>query len=279
MLRKLLTEPLLHFLLLGLGLFLLYEAVSPDRNAERQIVVAVATVNQLSEQFRSVWLRTPEPAELEVMIENYIREEVLYREGMALGLDQGDAVIRSHVLQKLEVLGEETGSLSAPTDAQLQEHLQQNSARYAQPSTLGLQQVLFDPVRQGSALQSNMDAALSALAAGADPATLGDRSLLPTVMTEVPLDRLAFEFGDDFAVAVTALPLQIWQGPVRSGFGMHLVRVDNRTEARNATLEEVRPAIERDWENARRVAANEEFYQNLRRGYDVRIETPLEPPR
>lgn len=273
--RKVWSEPLLHFLLLGLGLFALYGLVAPEGTADREIVVTDDIVAMLAKRHALVWQRPPTGPELDGLIEAHIREEILYREGVAAGLDRDDPVIRRRVVQKIEVLGEERGAQAAPDEAELQTWLQNNAARYARPPLLSYQQVMFDPVRHGSGLEAAFKAALARLKAGADPGRLGDSSLLPVREAGVPLDRLEREYGEDFAAALAALPVGSWEGPIRSGFGVHIVRVDSRTEGEAATLAEVRAAVERDWENDRRKTASEAWYQQLRSEYTIRVEAEL----
>ena len=275
MLRKLWSEPLLHFLLLGLVLFALYRVVAPEGGTGREIVVTDATVAMLSQRYAQVWQRPPTSTELDGLIEAHIREEILYRDGVAMGLDRDDPVIRRRVLQKLEVLGEESRGQTAPDEAELNAWLQKHAARYARPPMFSYQQIMFDPVRHGDGLEAAFNAALLRLNAGADPEGLGDSSLLPVREDAVPLDQLEREYGEDFAVAVASLPVGSWQGPVRSGFGVHIVRVDSRTEGAAATLAEVRAAVERDWESERRKSASEAYYQQLRSEYMIWIEAAL----
>ncbi len=275
MLRKFWSEPLLHFLLLGLLLFGFYQLVAPEGRTGREITVTDGTVAMLSQRHALVWQRPPTSSELNALIEAHIREEILYREGVAMGLDQDDPVIRRRVLQKLEVLGEEGRTQAAPDDAELTAWLQKNAERYARPPVFSYQQLMFDPVRHGASLEDDFRAALARLNAGADPAGLGDSTLLPARASDVPLDQLARDYGEDFATAVAALPVGSWQGPVPSGFGVHIVRVDSRADGAAATLDEVRAAVERDWENERRKSASEAWYQQLRSNYKVSIEAIL----
>lgn len=275
MLRKLLAEPLLHFLLLGLGLFMLYRAVNPGSAADRTIIVDDATVAMLAQRYASVWMRPPTPAELQGLVDTFIRDEVLYREGLALGLDRNDPVIQRRVLQKLEVLNEETDTSAPPTDAELQEYLRANAARHAVPPAFSFVQVLFDPARRGAGLETAVQDARVALDAGADPAGLGDRSLLPVYSDTVPLDRIARDYGPAFAQALAKLPAGSWQGPVRSDYGLHLVRISSSIAARAPTLAEVREAVERDWENDRRIKAREARYQELLQDYSIQLDADL----
>ena len=276
LLRKFIREPLVHFLLLGLLLFLLFNVVSGQRGGtDRRIVITDATVGAILQAYQGTWQRPPTPDELRGLIENRIREEILYREGASMGLDRDDSVIRRRVLQKLDVISEEFMAQEAPTDAVLEKWLQQHADRYAKSAVLDFQQVLFDPVKHGARLQADLDAALVRLRAGASPATVGDQSLLPASVKETPADMVARDFGEQFAAALVALPIGAWQGPVTSGYGVHLVHVSDRTPGHAAALAEVRAAVERDWEGDHRAQAKEEYYRRLRRGYDVVIEATL----
>ena len=276
MFRKLIREPLVHFLLLGLLLFMLFNVVSGQRGgSDRRIVINDATVGAILQAYQGTWQRPPTPDELKGLIENRIREEVLYREGVSMGLDRDDSVIRRRVLQKLDVISEESVAQEAPTDAVLEKWLQQHADRYAKPAVLDFEQVLFDPVKHGARLKADLDAALARLQAGANPKSVGDQSLLPASAKETPADMVARDFGEQFAAALIALPVGAWQGPVASGYGAHLVRVSRRTPGHPATLAEVRTSVERDWEGYARAQAQEQYYRRLRRGYDVVIEANL----
>jgi hypothetical protein len=275
-LRKLLREPLLHFLLLGVLLFALYNLVSGWRGgADRRIVINDAIVAGLVQNFEGTWQRAPTLAELKGLVSERIREEVLYREGVDLGLDRDDTVIRRRVLQKLDIISEETAGQEAPGDAVLTAWLHDHADRYAQPAVLDFEQVLFDPARHGQRLQSDLDAALARLRSGADPTKLGDGSLLPMHVSASPLDAVARDFGDAFARALLKLPVGEWRGPVNSGYGQHLVRVSRLVPARPSTLDEVRGSVERDFESDRRAHAREDYYRKLRAGYKVVIEARL----
>jgi hypothetical protein len=274
-LRKFLSEPLAHFALVGVALFVLYQAVSPNVSSTRTIVVTEQTIATLAQRHAAVWMRPPTAAELRALVDAHIRDEILYREGVAMGFNRDDEVIKRRVLQKLEVFSEETSALGPPTDVELNAYLQENAASYATPPIVDFQQVMFDPARRGAGLEADIDAAMTKLRDGADPHTLGDSTLLPIRSIAVSRVRLAREFGSEFAEDVVALPVGSWQGPIGSGFGVHIVRIDNRIEEQAAKLADVRALVERDWEHERRTKSGEAFYQNLLKDYDVRIVSPL----
>ena len=269
--RTLIREPLLHFLLIGLGLFFLYNIVSVNDFEDRRIVISDALVLSLVQRHQAARKRPPTTAELQGLIDNYIREEMLFREGVAMGLDRNDNVIRRRVLQKIGVLTEESVNQAAATDADLNQYLSTHANRYALPATLGFEQVLFDPVRHGEKLDIDIAAAQEQLLAGSDASAVGDRSLLPSVINKIDVNRLSTDFGDDFATALQFLPVNSWQGPVRSGYGQHLVRVTNYSPGRAATLVDVRADVERDWENDRRLQAADDYVTQLQELYDIKI--------
>ncbi len=270
--RRVLREPLLHFLLLGLAIFAYYGHVAPDDDGKRRIVVTQAEVDLLASQFQGTWSRSPSPVELNGLVDSYIRDEILYREGVALGLDRDDAVVKRRVRQKLDVMFEESVARQPATDADLQAYLDANPAAFRQPAVVSFDQLYFgsDP----AALQ-RLAQARAALARGADPATLGQATLLPAHQDAMPLDLVARDFGEQFAGQLATAPVGQWYGPVTSGFGTHLVRVSAIEQARAPALADVREAVAREWENERRTRAHAEALASLREQYDVEIEAAL----
>ena len=274
MMRRLLREPVLHFLAIGIALFVVYGWVAaPDRSGTR-IVVSQAIVDNLVREYQARWHRPPGEQELANLVEAHVRDEILYREGVALGLERDDPVIKRRVRQKLEVIAEEQLARDAPTDAELSVYLAKHGDRFARPGTVSFEQVLLP----ATAATAEVDAARVAAVRGTDPARLGRSSLLPPRAENAPLDLVARDFGVGFATEIMKLPANEWAGPVRSGFGTHLVRVTARTFSVVPPLDEVRPALAREWENERRIASLAESYKRLRSQYEVVIEAKQVPP-
>jgi hypothetical protein len=270
--RSILREPLLHFLLIGLVLFLLYGKVAPSSDQGTRITVDRATIAALAGQFEATWSRPPTPAELAGLVDGYVRDEILFREGASLGLLKDDPVIQRRVRQKLEVLVEEEGTTGVPTDAELVTYLQRNPEKFRRPAVLSFEQVLFDPAAYGDQLDVALASAKAALNGGAAPDSQGRHSLLPTRVDQLPADLVARDFGDDFGKALASAPVGQWLGPVRSGFGVHLVRITERQPGYIPSLGEARREVTREWETDRRTAALEANYARLRKGYDVVID-------
>jgi PPIC-type PPIASE domain len=273
MFKRLLREPLAHFLVIGLLLFLVFRVIGGDRSASgREIVVNEQVVGTLVQQFSGVWQRPPSKKELQGLIDGWVREEVLYREGVQLGLDRDDPVIRRRVRQKVDVLAEESQPSQAPTNAELAQWLQANAARYALAPVLSFEQAMIDPSRHANDLKKATDDVQRKLQRGVDPADATESHLLPARIADTPEDLVARDFGEEFITALRALPLGSWQGPVHSGFGLHFVKITSRVAGRAPSLDEVRAEVSRDVEQDRRERAAKAFYDKARRNYKVRIE-------
>ena len=272
--RRILREPLLHFLLLGLALFAYYGRVAPDDDGKRRIVVTQADVDLLATQFQGTWNRPPSPGELNGLVDSYVHDEILYREGVALGLDRDDAVIKRRVRQKLDVIFEESVAQQPPTDAALQAYLDAHPAVFRKPAIVSFEQIYFGP---DASTPQRLEQARAALARGADPETLGQATLLPAHQDAMPLDLVARDFGEKFAGQLATVPVGEWAGPVISGFGTHLVRVSAIEPSQLPALADVREVVAREWENERRKQAHADALARLRKQYQVEIQAVLPP--
>jgi PPIC-type PPIASE domain len=272
--RRVLREPLLHFVVLGALLFAAYGWLNDDAfTAPDEIVVDTNRVASLTAQFERLWSRPPTAAEREGLIQSFVREEILYREGLARGLDRDDPIVRRRISQKMEFVGDEV-TASAPTDTVLQAWLDAHATDYVLEPRVSVQQVYFNPARRGATLDADLARAKSALVSGkAGSARLGDVTMLPSTQKDVRVAEVEDVFGREFAQTVAVSAVGDWHGPVRSSYGVHLVRVDMRVDARVPKLAEVRTAVERDWFREQSDKAGQAFYQVLRARYAVRIDT------
>jgi len=276
MLKRILREPLLHFLILGGLLFLAYGWVggkAPPPPGE--IVIDAARVETLRTQFERTWQRPPTAPELRGLVDSWVREEIFFREGLALGLDEGDPVVRRRVAQKMDFISE--GLLvEAPDEAELQSWFEENAERYRFDPVYTLRQVYFDPGRFDGEWAGAVEAARAALESGADPEPVGG-ALLPDALNEAPAREVSRVFGQVFTDALADAPVGRWFGPVQSGFGVHLVRVEARVPGRIPSLEEVRNRVESDYLAQRREQANDALFASLRERYTVRYEDAAKP--
>ena len=271
--KKFLNEPLAHFFVLGLLLFVLYAVVNNDsgRSAE-EIVIDQARMSGLIVNFEKTWQRPPTVAEKQSLIDAWVREEVLYREGIAIGFDIGDPVIRRRVAQKMSFVADGVVP-NSPEEAELETWLAANAEDYMVPAFFTLQQVYIDPQRHADDLDAFVNSIRTSLDAGADARSLGDSTLLPAELMSSSSVELTRVFGTDFAVALAETSVGDWQGPIRSGYGLHFVKIDEHIAAREPQLEEVRAAVERDFLSEQSEEINEAFYAALLERYTVRIES------
>ena len=267
--RRLLREPLLHFLILGALLFALYGWLNKGLGAPDEIVLSRGQLASLQSQFSKVWQREPTAEERKGLIDSWVREEVLYREGQAMGLDRDDPVIRRRVVQKIEFLGEGT-TPEVPSEQALQAWLDAHADDYRLDPRYTLKQVYFDPSRHGERFEADVGSALAVLENGKP--VVGDSTMLPSTLDNVARTDVVRVFGDQFADALADLKEGEWSAPLRSGFGIHLVRIDKRQPGRVARLDEVRQAVERDLLHDRTRKASDAYYQGLLKQYTVRIE-------
>ncbi len=269
----------MHFLLIGIALFGAYRWVSPADSGGRRLVVTRGVIDDLITQHVAARGREPSSVELNHMIESYVRDEILYREGVRLGLERDDIVVKRRVRQKIEMIAEEDASTRAPTDTDLSAYLKANQARFVQPAILTFEQVFIGESTSGRGVVQAVAVTRDALRNGADPEDLGKPTLLPHRMERTPADLVARDFGGSFADALETVPVGEWVGPINSSFGAHYVRVSDRVPAVAPQLSAVRDHVVREWENERRRRAQNDAYTKMRGEYQVSIETKLATKR
>jgi hypothetical protein len=254
-------------------------ALLGDRGSERtgHIVVTPGHIEHLTVSFTRTWQRPPTAQELAGLIEDYIREEVLYREALAMGLDRDDTIVRRRLRQKLEFLTEEAAETAPPSEEDLQAFLQQHPDAFRVEPRLAFQHIYLKRHRRGAAANAEAQQLLAQLSTGdtaTDTAALGDPFLLPSEFALSSRSEIARLFGDAFATQLQDLVPGHWMGPIESGYGLHLVFVREHVDGWVPALAEVRQAVQREWFAARRKALNEQFYQRLRARYTVVVEQP-----
>ena len=271
---KLLREPLLHFLVIGAALFGVYQWATGGESAQDEIVVSAGQIASLEAIFSQTWQRPPTAKETQALVDEYIRDEVLYREGVAMGLDRDDAIVRRRIRQKMEFVADLSADVP-PTDAELRAFVADHPDRFSGEPRVSFEQVYL-PAGAHAAKEEEVERLRLALNAGtADASTAGGPFLAGSDFRDLRRSEVAQTFGADFAARVIDAAPGAWQGPVTSGYGTHLVRISERTEAREPPFEQVRDAARREWLHARKVEANDALYEELRSRYAIKVE--IEP--
>lgn len=272
--RRWLGEPLLHFLLLGAGLFLVYSLIAPNRASDDVIVIDETVTADLIRQYSSAWGRPPNDDEMRALLDAYIEEELYYRKGLALGLAENDPVIKRRMRQKVSVIAEQSGGGGKDGET-LESWFAAHRDDYRQPPQLAFEQVYFDPGKYGDQLDAIIGAALRRLKDGGGANNIGDISLLPVKTKLETADLIARDFGEQFAGAIADLPVGQWSGPVQSGLGLHLVKITERVPGSPAQLDDVRATVERDYESASRKRKAAAYTAELLREYKVKLTVDL----
>ena len=277
---KFLREPLVHFLCIGAAIYLLYGTFSEPvpEEVDKTIVVSAGEIEWMQTSWQKRWNRPPTAAEFDGLIQQYIRETVLYREALTMGLNKHDQVIRRRLAQKLEFLAKDLVALTPPTEEELQAYFAEHQDRYQEPARYTFTQVYIDPDKRGDATLADAEKIKATLMAKGnaieDAGALGDAFMLQNYYPEKDRAEIQKFFGSGFAESLVDLSPGQWHGPVLSGYGVHLVYVSSISEPPAPVFAEARERVTQDWTTEKSEELNEKFYANLRDRYTIVIEEP-----
>lgn len=278
--KQWLREPLLHFLLIGAALFLFYDLQNEGyANDNNRIVISSGDIERLISLWEKKRQRLPTQTELQDMIEQQIREEVMYREALAMGLDKKDAIVRRRLAQKIEFISSDIAAMAQPSDEDLTKYLNENHKKFETPAIISFEHIYFNNNKREAQTVSDalklldelkqLDVVIDTRIAG-DPFMMGQQY---DEITEYGVSRI---FGQEFAAELFMLNAGNWQGPVTSGYGTHLVRISNKNPAQAVELNTVREKVRNEWQAQQRQSMNKIFYESLRQRYDIVIENVSE---
>ncbi|NOR43389.1 MAG: hypothetical protein GQ572_08635 [Gammaproteobacteria bacterium] len=272
-LYMLLREPLLHFLVIGAALFIIFYQINDiQTQTDNRILITKTDLDRLA----ATWLRSmgrpPSAQEREQQLKHFIREQVLYREAMTMGLNQDDVIVRRRLAKKMEYLFNDLSFIPEPTETELSSYLTEHASKFTLPATITFSQIYLNPGKRKQDINKDAEQLLEQLketTVAIDTIEMGDRSLLPYEFTAQRKSEIAGMFGTAFAVQAFALPANNWQGPITSEYGVHLIHISSRTEARLPPLAEIRESVSREWRTTKQQEANEIFYQSLYQRYEI----------
>lgn len=270
-----LRHPAFHIVALGVlvAAAILMAQGAPTGDTSKRVVVTGSDLLQLRAGFLRTWQREPTGSELRRLLEQHIRQEVLYREALARGYDRDDPIVRQAMQRKMEFLAAAQSAQGPPSDAEIEAYFTLRRDKYRLPAVVSLAQVYVNPEAAAGQPEDRVTALLAQLRR-ADPDldeldAWGDAIMLPPVLTDASEGTLRSTFGSDFAEAVVELEPGGWQGPVRSGFGLHLVKVLERRASRVPRWTEVRASVVKDMEYEAANSAKEQLYQEIAQSYQV----------
>jgi hypothetical protein len=281
--RKLIREPLFHFLLLGAVIFFIAgRSRSIGVSSGEKIVVTQSQIESIVVGFSRTWMRPPTQEEMQGLVDDYVREEVLYREAKAMGLDQDDIIVRRRMRQKFEFLSDDRVARSGPpSEEELKAYLRQYADKYREEPRFTFEHIFFNREKHGKSAEPDAKAVLARLtgknSAAIDVEKLGDAFLLPFRFEKISAGETERLFGGNVAKQVATVEPGIWTGPLESSYGLHLVRVDEHLPGAAPPLANVRDAVLRDLLNERRKQELDAQYAKLRGRYTIVVEPPQAP--
>jgi hypothetical protein len=285
-LKRWLREPLLHFLLIGVLLFGIYAYTNRGRigiESPRQIVISLDELRTMTAYFESQWHRPPTPQEFQAMVEDKIKQEVLYREGLAMGLDKDDTIVKRRMAQKVQFLAEDVATAHEPSTAELKAWFEKNSSKFALPSRYSFRHIYFSPDKRGRNARNDAADVLAKITGQPEDSPLipsaADRFMFQDYYGDRAPSAIAKEFGPQFAVALEKLKPGSWQGPIESGFGWHLVFVDTVIPGRIPAFEEIESEVKTAWLGEQKAQAWQKAYQTMRAKYTVFLPAPPDKRR
>ena len=279
--QKWLKDPLVHFLVLGGLLFALVSFWGPENanisNSQKDIIVTQAGQKHLADLFELTWQRKPTQDELNNLIEDHIKEEIYYREALALGLDENDTIVRRRLRQKLEFMQEDLNAQESPSEAELKAYFTAHQDQYMTEHLYSFEQVLVSPKKLSAQELQNTEAPIKIRAGKIPLQKLSRSNLLPLSIKLETQKTVGNTFGADFTQQLAEIKgdkMGQWIGPIYSGFGTHMVRLSRSLPAKPLSFAQARDRVERDYLQARREQTAEDFYKNLRDQYRIKIESP-----
>jgi len=275
---KFLSEPLLHFLLIGAALFFIYDLQNENVVDNNRIVISEAQIDQLITLWEKKRQRLPTQVELQGMIDQQIREEVMYREALAMGLDKNDSIVRRRLAQKVEFISADLAELVEPTEAELRDYLLTHRNQFQLPAYINFEQVFIDISKHENDVEAFTNQLLNELlqaGSTADISSMGDSLLLAQQYEQQTEHNVSRLFGENFARKIFTLSAGNWQGPIQSGYGFHLVRISTKTENQQPELNMVRERVRAEWLANQRRDMDKVFYNSLRQRYEIIIKKPL----
>jgi hypothetical protein len=278
--RDLLKEPLFQFMVFGLFIYLLYGFFGQNRkgdSADSQVInVGSGEIGWLESNWQKRWNRPPTDEELNGLVTQYVREVVLYREALKMGLDKNDVIIRRRLAQKLEFLSSDLIKPPVPEDIELETFFGERIDNYSQPPTITITQVFFDPDKRDDNTLDDARYALDKLRVQDEPVggvkSYGDRLMFQDYYPERTEVEIAKLFGTEFARSVFALKSSGWNGPILSGYGTHLVYVHSINPMELPQFNEVKNLVLKDWESEKQQELNDKFIEELISRYQIVLE-------
>jgi len=275
---RIFKEPLVHFLLLGACIYGAYALFgAPEQtDSDKSIRVDAKRIDAFITEWQSRWNRPPTKQEIDGLIQQFINEEVLYRQAVAMGLNENDPITRRRMAQKLEFLTSDLAQAQQPKDDELEKYFQENLDSYRAADLITFLQVFFNPDKRDEKTLDDAKKTLKELQAAGEPdpekLEAGDRFMLQNYFKSADEAGVRRQLGSGFAASLMKLEKGKWHGPVLSGYGVHLVYVYQIQKAPAPALEKVKAKVLEQWHKEKREQFHADFLENLKNNYEIVID-------
>lgn len=271
--NRIFKEPLLHFLLIGAAFFLLFGLVNDEESGENTIIINEQDVAEIVSKFEVQWKRQPTVDELTAILEKRIQEEIFYQEALKMNLDHNDEIIKRRLAQKMQFLSNDVSSMVPPSEDELKAFYKDHLERYIQEASYTFTQIYFSPdLREDWRSDAAQAMEQLANAPEKDGEGKGDPIALPTRFESTTEFHVRRQMGATFTAAIAELETGKWQGPVESGYGAHLVYIDERIEAAPASFEMVQSQVIEDYNYEKEQQVQEAIYEEFKKDYEIDID-------
>ena len=274
-LKNIIKQPLLHFLLIGGLLFVLYYSINPNTTGKDTIIIDDEQVSRMVTVFQKEWNRPPTPEEMKGLLERYIQQEVYYRKALLMNLDHNDEIIRRRLDQKLRFITNDMATLNDPDEKELKAFYQKNKHKYLQPKEYSFSHIYFNPDKRGNA-QKDAENVLPELPKTDEELNglIGKGDAFPFAyhVDSLTEKEIAGQMGDDFASSLEKLPLKKWSGPVLSGYGTHLLFINEIKQPAEPELASIRQEVIRDYQYALQQQYNQQLFEDFKKDFTIKLD-------
>lgn len=275
--KNILKEPFLHFVLIGIALFMLYGIVNKNSNSKNTIVINDFDVSNLISTWEMQWKRPPTEKELQSLINLNVKQEIFYQEALKMNLDHNDEIIKRRLAQKMKFLSNDIAAMVEPSEKDLKNYFQEHRDRYLLPYSYSLYQITFSPDKR----KDNYKDAAETLkqfpnTTFEEMQNWGDKLPFNYYLENINANELALQLGSKFSEALEQQKSNKWIGPIPSGFGYHLVYITKKTNPQIPEFETVKKSVLRDFEYNKQQEINDQIFRELKKRYKIEIDIKSE---
>lgn len=275
--KKLIKEPLIHFLLIGLSIFILYGIVGESESDENTIVFNSYDLNNILSKWELQWKRPPTEEELKNSIEQNIKQELFYQEALKMNLDHNDEIIKRRLSQKMEFLSNDLVNMQPPTEEELKAFYNSNKSNYLSNFSFTVHQITFSYDNHNSPLYQSKSALNTVNITELESLkNKGDNMPYPSYFENSDENQIRRSLGKEFVDGLKKSELNTWIGPIKSGFGYHLVYITDKKEPEPIPFQQIKDRIQNDFNYQRQQEMDASLFNEIKKQYTFAVDLDIE---